>query len=100
LANVVSYEQNVRIVLTKISLGEGDGGVVYRTDAAISQASGQIAQIDIPAELNVSASYPIAPLNDSSTPELAQTFVDYVLSSAGQHILSQYGFITPAQPSE
>jgi molybdate transport system substrate-binding protein len=91
LSNVVSYEDNVRSVLTKIALGEGDAGIVYTTDAA-TQADA-IATISIPDELNVIATYPIAPVADSAAPELAQAFVDYVLSPEIQQVLAQYGFI-------
>lgn len=92
LANVVSYEDNVRSVLTKVALGEGDAGIVYTTDAALE--AGTIAQIAIPDELNTIASYPIAPLADSPNPELAQAFIDYLLSPAGQEVLVTYGFIS------
>ncbi len=91
LANVVSFEDNVRSVLTKIALGEGDAGIVYTTDAALEAAS--IQQISIPDALNTIASYPIAPLVDSANPALTEAFIAYVLSAEGQQILAQYGFI-------
>ncbi|RRR67325.1 MAG: molybdate ABC transporter substrate-binding protein [Candidatus Viridilinea halotolerans] len=91
LANVVSFENTVRSVLTKIVLGEGDAGIVYSTDAALDADS--VLQITIPDELNAIANYPIAPLADSANPALAQAFVDYVLAPEGQQILEQYGFI-------
>jgi len=91
LANVVSYEDNVRSVLSKIALGEGDAGVVYTTDAA-TQAD-TVTTVDIPDNLNVIATYPIAPLAGSASPELAKAFVDYVLSPEVQQVLAKYGFI-------
>ncbi|NNJ10194.1 molybdate ABC transporter substrate-binding protein [Chloroflexales bacterium ZM16-3] len=91
LSNVVSYENNVRVVLTKVSLGEGDAGIVYTTDAALE--SDKLKLIAIPEEINTIATYPIAPVADSAAPELAQAFVDYVLSPEGQQMLAQYGFI-------
>ncbi len=36
-ANVVSQEDNVKAIVAKIELGEGDAGIVYVTDAAASQ---------------------------------------------------------------
>lgn len=91
LANVVSYEDNVRSVLTKVALGEGDAGVVYTTDAALD--TDNIQQIAIPDALNTIASYPIAPIADSPQPELAQSFIAFVLTPDGQQILAKYGFI-------
>jgi molybdate transport system substrate-binding protein len=92
LKNVVSYEQDVKSVLTKVELGEADAGIVYTTDAATDTA-GKTTQLAIPDSLNVIAVYPIAVVKDSANLTLAQAFVDYVLSTDGQAILTQYGFI-------
>jgi molybdate transport system substrate-binding protein len=92
LANVVSYEENVRAVLSKVVLGEGDAGIVYTSDIT-GESADQVKRIDIPDELNTIATYPIAPIEDSRHAELAQRFVDYVLSAEGQAILAKYGFI-------
>lgn len=94
LANVVSYEDNVKAVLTKVALGEADAGIVYTSD--VSGKEDAIQQIAIPEDLNVIASYPIAALNQSARRELAQAFVELVLSPAGQAVLAKYGFI-PAE---
>jgi len=92
LANVVSYEENVRAVLIKVVLGEADAGIVYTSDITGDNAN-QVGRIDIPDTLNTIATYPIAALSDSEQPQLAQAFVDLVLSPAGQDLLEQYGFI-------
>ena len=91
LANVVSFEDNVRSVLTKLALGEGDAGIVYTTDAALDAEN--IQQIMIPDALNTIASYPIAPIADSANPAMAQAFIDYIIAPEGQQILVKYGFI-------
>ncbi|HXF60161.1 MAG TPA: molybdate ABC transporter substrate-binding protein [Caldilineaceae bacterium] len=95
LANVVSYEQNVRAVLSKVALGEADAGIVYTSDLAADNA-GRVGRIDIPDELNTIAEYPIAPVADAGQPALAQAFIDLVLSPEGQAILADYGFIPVA----
>jgi molybdate transport system substrate-binding protein len=92
LSNVVSYEENVRSVLSKVLLGEADAGIVYTSDI-FGESAGQVAQIDIPDELNTIAGYPIAPVADSANFELAQAFVEFVLSPEGQAVLAGYGFM-------
>jgi molybdate transport system substrate-binding protein len=91
LKNVVSYEENVKAVLSKITLGEADAGIVYTTDAA-TVTDGSIAMLKIPDDLNTIATYPIATTKNAKNADLAEKFVDFVLSAAGQAILAQYGF--------
>jgi molybdate transport system substrate-binding protein len=93
LQNVVSYEESVRGVLSKVALGEADAGVVYTSD--VSGAEAEVLQLEIPAALNVVAEYPLAPLADSERPELAAQFVAFVRSTEGQTILQKYGFRAP-----
>jgi molybdate transport system substrate-binding protein len=93
LANVVSYEENVRAVFTKVSLGEADAGIVYSSDVS-GEGSDKVASLAIPDELNTIATYPIAAVKDAAQPELAQAFIDLVLSAEGQAVLARYGFIT------
>jgi molybdate transport system substrate-binding protein len=90
LANVVSYESDVKQVVAKVQLGEADAGIVYSSDAV---AAPQLKKIDIPAESNVVAKYPLAALNQSKNLQLAQTFVAYVLSADGQSVLQKWGFL-------
>ena len=93
----VSLELNVTAVVTKIALAEADAGIVYVTDVAAGVAGGQhIDGIAIPANQHGPATYPIGVLKSSQNPALAQAFVAYVLSPAGQATLKSYGFLPPA----
>lgn len=92
-ANVVSRELNVRQVLSKVSLGEADVGIVYRTDAAAAKDGVRI--VTIPAELNVIAEYPIAVVAAAKHPRLAKAWVSYVLSAEGRRALGGAGFSAP-----
>jgi molybdate transport system substrate-binding protein len=96
VANVVSYEENVKAVLTKVALGEADAGIVYTSDISGAQA-GRVGRLDIPDALNVIASYPIAPASAAQHPDLAQAFIDLVVSAEGQAILAKHNFIPAAQ---
>lgn len=92
LSNVVSYEDNVKQVVAKIQLGEGDAGIVYTSDVT-PQVAAQLIELDIPDKYNVLATYPIAVLKSAPQADLAARFVDYVLSPEGQAILKKWGFI-------
>lgn len=98
LANVVSYEDNVKAVLQKVVLGEADAGVVYSSDAATAPAD-KLTTLEIPDEYNVVASYPIAVVKTSKHADLAEQYVEFVLSDKGQSILKQYGFIPVGKSS-
>jgi molybdate transport system substrate-binding protein len=95
LANVVSYEDNVKAVFSKVALGEADAGIVYTTDAAGPDAA-KVTKFTIPDALNTIANYPIAYVTDSANPYWARGFVRFVLSRDGQRILQRYGFIAGA----
>jgi molybdate transport system substrate-binding protein len=89
-ANVRSRELNVRQVLTKVALGEGDAGIVYKTDALTMPDKVQV--IEIPSAINVVAEYPIAALKAAPHAELAREFVKLVLSKEGEKVLTAAGF--------
>ena len=96
LASLVSNETNVRQVVTKVSLGEADAGIAYQSDIV---AVPGLKTIDVPAEYNVTAEYPIAPLKQAAHPRQADDFIRFVLSAEGQAILKRWGFIPiTAQP--
>lgn len=92
LANLVSEEPNVRQASARVELGEVDAAIVYATDATHLD---DVEVLDIPAPYNVIARYPIAPLVGGAHQDLAERFVDFVLSDAGQHLLRAHGFHPP-----
>lgn len=90
---VDTNEPDVRSLLTKVEAGELDAGIVYLTD--VLAAGDAVEGIDIPDEHNVTATYPIASLTGAGNHELAEAFVDFVLSDKGRQILGSHGFGTP-----
>jgi molybdate transport system substrate-binding protein len=86
----VTREVDVKAVLSKVSLGEVDAGVVYVTD--VKAASKNVEGVEIPADVNASTTYPIAALTGSENKATAQAFVDYVLSPAGTSALQEARF--------
>jgi molybdenum ABC transporter molybdate-binding protein len=91
LKNVVSYETDVKAVVSKVSLGEADAGIVYITD--YNAAADKLGKLDIPDALNTIATYPIAAISDSKNPDLASAFIALVLSPDGQQVMAKYNFI-------
>jgi molybdate transport system substrate-binding protein len=89
----VSEEDNVKAVVTKVSLGEADAGIVYVTD--VTAGGDKVEGVEIPEELNVLATYPIATVKASKNADKAQAFMALVLSAGGQQVLKQYGFLPP-----
>jgi molybdate transport system substrate-binding protein len=86
-----SLEANVKGVVTKVTSGSVDAGVVYVTDGKAASAS--VETIDIPDNIDVIASYPIARLKQSGHADVAGAFIAFVLSAEGQGILAKYGFL-------
>ena len=93
-ANVVSTETDVNAIVVKVALGQADAGIVTKADVPVAY-QGRVQTITIPDGMNVLAQYPIGVVCGSQNAQLAQSFINYVTSPAGQAILSSYGFIIP-----
>jgi molybdate transport system substrate-binding protein len=91
--NVVSNELDVKAVVTKIAVGEGDAGIVYSTDVTPDVAS-RVAVLPLPAGATPEIVYPIATIKGSANPMAARAFVDFVLAD-GQQFLRGRGFLAP-----
>ncbi|MDP3968582.1 MAG: molybdate ABC transporter substrate-binding protein [Nocardioides sp.] len=89
----VSLEVDVRAVLTKVTLGEADAGLVYATDARA--AGDAVAVVDLPGAADLPTEHVVAPLAQAAEPELARAWVDLLLSPDGQSVLTGLGFGGP-----
>ncbi len=89
--NVVSEETNTREVAQKIALSEGEAAVIYRTDVTPS-IEDSVEVIEIPEEYNVKAFNYVGVTADAPNPELAQDYLDFMLSPEGQEIMQEFGY--------
>jgi molybdate transport system substrate-binding protein len=86
-------EQDVKSTLAVVETKEVDAGVVYVTD--VRAAGSKVHGVVIPSDVNASTTYPIAVVSKSQHQQLAQAWVDYVLSATGQNVLQADGFSKP-----
>ncbi|PZE83318.1 molybdate ABC transporter substrate-binding protein [Curtobacterium sp. MCBD17_032] len=89
----VSEEQSVTDVLGKVTSGQADAGIVYRTD--VQGAGDDVVGVPFAAAADAVNTYPISVLRDAADPATARAFMASVLSPAGQRVLAAAGFGTP-----
>jgi molybdate transport system substrate-binding protein len=92
-ANIASKEDNVKAIVAKIELGEGDAGIVYVTDA---KASTKVTTVDVPDTANVPATYAGVVVKASTNAVAAQAFLTWFAGPDGQAILGTFGFVPPS----
>lgn len=90
-AAIASREDNVRAVLTKIELAEGDAAFVYVTDAA---SSDDVSEVPLPQAAVAEAVYDGAVIGDDP-PAAAQDFLDWLTDDEAQAVFDSFGFTTP-----
>jgi molybdate transport system substrate-binding protein len=88
-----TLEQDVKAALSKVSLGEVDAALVYRTD--VQAAGDDVAGIEFPEADKAVNEYPIAVCAEAPNAAGAKAFVDYVLSDKGRTVLTEAGFGAP-----
>lgn len=89
----VSEEQSVTDVLGKITSGQGDVGLVYRTDA--NSAGDSVETIAIPLSEDFPNVYPLLVIGSSEADELEQTWIDAFTTGRGRERMEAIGFSIP-----
>ena len=84
------YASDVRQVLSWVETNEVDCGVVYATDATISDKVKVL--LEAPANTHKPVIYPVAMVTSSKNPEIAKDFLAYLSQNAQKVILEKYGF--------
>ncbi len=86
------YGKDVKEVLTWVETGNVDAGVVYSTDAEVSDS---VKTIAVAAdESHKAIIYPTAVIKASKNPEAAQAFIDFLSTDAAKEVFVKYGFKT------
>lgn len=91
LANVVSNEDDVKGVSSKVALGEADAGIVYATDAA--PLGDDVRVIELPDSAQPSIEYQVAVVSSSENDAAARAFVELLRSAEGRTALQRAGFV-------
>ena len=92
LESKLIFTKDVRQVLTYVETNNVDAGIVYKTDAAISQNVKIVAEAD--EQTHTPIIYPAGVLKDSKQLEAAQEFFHYLKSDEARKIFEQYGFVS------
>ncbi|MCM0592950.1 MAG: molybdate ABC transporter substrate-binding protein [Gloeotrichia echinulata CP02] len=87
------YTNNVRQVLASVESGNADAGLVYATDAKISDKVKVVVVAD--EKYHSPIIYPVAVLKNSKNVDAAKEFVQFLSSSQAKAVLKKYGFILP-----
>lgn len=82
---------DVRQVLAYVEGGNVDAGIVYSTDAAITDNVKIVA--DAPAEVNSKIVYPVAVIKASRNVAAAKAYIAFLFSDEAKVIFQQYGFV-------
>lgn len=93
LARVVSEEQDVKGIVSKVALGEADAGFVYATD--VRPVAGQVQAIELPAVAQIRALYSVAVVAGGEHRQEAERFVALLRSERGRAALQEAGFGLP-----
>ena len=84
------YGSDVRQVLSWVETGDADCGVVYATDAAVSDKV-NVAAI-APENSHKPVIYPAAIIKDTKNLDAAKKFLDFTSTDAAKKIFEKYGF--------
>lgn len=90
------FAADVRAALAFVERGEVGAGIVYATDAAISDSVRLVATF--PQESHTPIVYPIAAIAGRDDPAVC-AFLAFLTSDAAADILRGYGFVVPAPTS-
>lgn len=90
LTSKMIFAKNVRQVLAYVESQNVEAGIVYQTDARLSERVKIVAVA--PEDSHAPVIYPVAVIKDSQHPEVAKEFIEFLLSDAAGRVFKTYGF--------
>jgi molybdate transport system substrate-binding protein len=86
----IIYAKDVRQVLTYVETGNVDAGMVYRTDALMSEETRMIQAAE--PDHHDPIVYPLGVIKKTKYPREAALFYEYLTGQASLEVLEKYGF--------
>lgn len=90
-SNIVPAK-DVRQVLSYVETGNVDAGIVYKTDALVSDKIEIVASAD--PQTHTPIIYPVGIIKDSKQYDAAKDFYEYVQTERALKVFEEYGFTT------
>ncbi len=90
IADKLVFAKDVREVLSWVETGNAEAGIVYATDALISDAV-QVSDT-APEDSHSPVIYPVGVVKDGKLETQAQAFVDFLFSDEASEVFTKYGF--------
>lgn len=87
----IVYGKNVKEVLAWVETGNADAGIVYETDAKVSDKVKLVTKA--PKGSHKPIYYPAAVIKASKNTDAAKAFINYLYSSKAKPVFEKYGFI-------
>ncbi|MBT2582878.1 molybdate ABC transporter substrate-binding protein [Planococcus sp. ISL-109] len=84
------YAKDARQVVTYLESGNAQAGIIYASDADLSEKVAEMSKIAIESEEII---YPAAIIADSHQQQIAEKFMSYILSEEGQEVIEKFGFL-------
>lgn len=90
-----SLEENVKAVVSRVTLGEADAGIVYATDVLAAGGRAAGIEIDTGGDPELEVAYPMAVTTGAAHPSAGDAWANFVLSGAAQRVMRRHGFLAP-----
>ena len=95
-ANVVSRELGVAPIVSKVSMGEADAGIVFITDVTPDAVAKGVTTLAIADDDNTVVPLSIAPVAAGRNKSGGAAFIEFMTTGAGWDVLAKVGFLAPA----